>query len=169
MKRTLGILALFTVGLATPALAKHEPITMVRVHQEAEVMAPPATVWTFMTTGKNFVTWCPEWKSSRNAAINLTRVGDSVEYTDAWGNGGRSIVTYLVKAKELRVAHEPAKGDYVCQAKFTLTPTAHGTMVRYWDQYSDESAPKDQDATAAKVEAEMTSTLAALKQAVEKK
>ena len=169
MKPTVAILHTLALGLATPAFAKHEPVTMVRLHQEAEVIAPPASVWIFMTTGKNFVTWCPEWKSSRNAAINLGRVGDSVEFTDAWGNGGRSVVTYLAKDKELRVAHEPTKGDYVCQAKFVLTPTARGTMVRYWDQYTDESPPKDQEATAAKVEAEMTTTLAALKKAVEKK
>jgi hypothetical protein len=69
----------------------------------------------------------------------------------------------------LRVAHEPSKGDYMCQAKLILVPTASGTTVRYWEQYTDESSPTDQEATAGKMETEMAATLAALKRGVEKK
>ena len=60
-------------------------------------------------------------------SLFLTRVGDVLDYTDEWGNGGRSVVTYLKKNAELRVAHEPASGAYMCQGKLILTTTGEGT------------------------------------------
>ena len=172
MLRVSGIAslaALALLGAGSAALARPEKVTVVRLYGETEVAAPPAAVWGYLTTGKNIVTWCPQWKNMKNAAVNITKVGDVLTYTDEWGNGGRSIVTYLAKGKELRVAHEPNKGDYMCQAKLVLAPTAKGTTVRYWDQYTDESPPQDQEATAGKMEAEIASTLATLKKGVEKK
>src|SRR5437016_10188211 len=85
-----------------PAAVEVQQIPVVRLHAVSEVAAPPAAVWAFMTRGRNFVTWCPEWKSARNAAIRLARVGDSVDYADAWGNNGRSVVTYLSPNREDR-------------------------------------------------------------------
>lgn len=161
--------AAMVLALAPLAQAKHEKVAVVRLHVQTEVAAPPAAVWAHMTTGKNLVTWCPEWKSAENAEVDLTEVGDVLDYTDAWGNGGRSVVTYLEKDKELRVAHEPTKGDYMCQAKLVLTPAGKATTVHYWEQYTDESEPKDLEATAAKMESEMAATLAALKRDVEQK
>lgn len=115
------------------------------------------------------VTWCPVWKSPANATIHLTKVGDALDFTDQWGNGGRSIVTYLARNKELRVAHEPNDGSYMCQAKITLTASGAGTAVHYMEQYTDESAAKDFEATAQKMQATMAAMLAALKQGAEKK
>ncbi len=97
------------------------------------------------------------------------RVGDVLDYADAWGNGGRSVVTFLAKDKELRVAHEPQRGDYICQAKFILEPTTKGTVIHFWDQYTDESKPEDLQATAQKMESEIAAMLAALKKGIEKK
>ena len=165
---TLAALACLA-ALVSSALAKHAQVPVVRLHSQAEIAAPPAAVWAHLTSGKSLVTWCPVWKNGKNAAVNLTRVGDVLDYSDEWGNGGRSVVTYLVRGKELRVAHEPDKGDYMCQAKIVLTPTAGGTRVDYWEQYTDESAPKDMEATAAKMETEMTGMLAAVKKGCEKK
>jgi len=165
---SVGALALMGT-LASPSAAKHSQVPVVRLHAEAEIAAPPATVWAHLTTGKNLVTTCPVWKSARNAAVSLAKVGDVLDFTDEWGNGGRSVVTYIVKGKELRVAHEPNKGDYMCQAKLILTPTATGTKVDYWEQYTDESSATDMDATAGKMETEMAQTLAAVKQGCEKK
>ena len=163
----LMILVTSLAVVATTASAEHKQVPVMRVHAEVEVMAPPAVVWSHLTGGKNLVTWCPQWKSPKNAAVNLTRVGDVLDYTDEWGNGGRSIVTYMVRDRELRVAHEPTKGDYMCQGKFMLTPTASGTVVHLWDQYTDESSPADMAATAGKMETELAQTLAALKKSCE--
>ncbi len=168
---TFGIaasLVLLAAG-ASVGSAEHTQVPVIRLHATGVIAAPPATVWTQITSGKNLVTWCPVWKSAKNAAVSIARVGDTLDYTDEWGNGGRSVVTYLVRNKELRVAHEPNKGDYMCQAKIVLTPTASGTKVDYWEQYTDESAPAAMQATAAKMETEMASSMAAVKKGCEKK
>jgi polyketide cyclase/dehydrase/lipid transport protein len=136
---------------------------------DAVVNAAPAAIWVHMTRGKNLVTWCPMWKSAKNAAMNLSRVGDVLDYTDQWQNGGRSVVTYLVGNKEIRVAHEPSNGSYMCQAKLVLEPQGKGTLVHYWEQYTDESSPADLQATATKMQAEMDQTLADLKKQVERR
>jgi hypothetical protein len=169
MKRISLVLFVAVAGASIAGAAEMKQIPVVSLHTETDVAAPPAAVWAFMTSGKNLVTWCPQWKSDKNAARTLSQVGDVLDYTDDWGNNGRSIVTYLVKAKELRVAHEPNDGSYLCQAKLVLTPTEQGTRVHYWEQYTDESEPKDLKATADKVSSEMEATLAALRKGVEKK
>jgi uncharacterized protein YndB with AHSA1/START domain len=170
-KFTIGlVIAVVLLGaLASAAAAEHSQVPVMRFHAQTDIAAPAASVWAHLTSGKNLVTWCPEWKSPKNAAVNLTKVGDTLDYTDDWGGGGRSVVTYIVKDRELRVAHEPNKGDYMCQAKLILTPTAGGTKVDYWEQYTDESAPADMQATAAKMEAEMAATLATVKKGCEMK
>ena len=166
----LWILSSVIVLAATPAaFADHTQVPVVRVHAQAQIAAPPAAVWAWMTQGKNLVTWCPQWKAPSNAKTSIAKVGDVLEYTDEWGNGGRSIVTYMVKGKEMRVAHEPNKGDYMCQAKFILEPVGAGTHVQLWDQYTDESPATDLQATAQKMETELAGTLAALKRGVEGK
>lgn len=154
-------------ALAAPALAAHTQVPVVRFHTETTIAAPPGRVWSSLTAGRNLVTYCPVWKSARNARVTLLHVGDVLDYRDAWGNGGRSIVTYLEKGRELRVAHEPDKGDYMCQAKFVLTPEGKGTRVEYWEQYTDESKDADREATAAKVEADMAAMMSGVKQSCE--
>ena len=141
---------------------------MVRVHAQTAVTAPPTAVWSALTQGKTLVTWCPVWKNPANAKVAITKVGDVLDFTDEWGHGGRSVVTYLARDRELRIAHEPNDGSYVCQAKLVLTPKGNTTTVDYWEQYSDESAPKDRSATMSKMESELTRTLAEMKSAVEK-
>lgn len=166
----LWMLSSVIVLAVTPAaFADHTQVPVVRVHAQGQIAAPPAAVWAWMTQGKNLVTWCPQWKAPSNAKMNIAKVGDVLEYTDEWGNGGRSIVTYMVKGKELRVSHEPNKGDYMCQAKFILEPVGAGTRVHLWDQYTDESPAADLQATAQKMDTELSRTLAALKKGVEGK
>ena len=160
---SLAMAAVTALVFTTAARAAHTQVPVTRVHAEAEVMAKPGVVWAHLTTGRNLVTWCPQWKSPKNASVFLTRVGDALDYTDEWGHGGRSVVTYLKRNEELRVAHEPANGDYMCQAKLILTPTERGTKVAMWDQYTDESSPADMAATATKMDKELAETLAALK------
>jgi len=162
------LLALAPLGLARDASAWKQ-VPVVRHTVETDIAASPEAVWAAMTTGRNLVTWCPEWKNLSNAKSSLTRVGDVLDFTDAWGNGGRSVVTFLSRNKEIRVQHEPTNGSYICQAKLLIAPTKTGSHVTYVEQYSDESPPTDLQATAGKVDTEMTATLAALRKTVEKK
>src|SRR5262249_30989789 len=171
MRRAPVLLALtIAMSAATSAPAAEPPreIPMVRIHAQTTVAATPAAVWSAMTQGKTIVTWCPVWKNPANAKVAITKVGDVLDYTDEWGHGGRSVVTYLAKDRELRVAHEPNDGSYVCQSKLVLTPKGNTTVVDYWDQYSDESALHERTATMSKMESEATRILAVMKSAVEK-
>lgn len=166
------LLPLLAAALAWPAAggaATATPGAVMKIAAAADVAAPPSAVWSYVTTGRNFVTWCPAWKNPANAAISLRKVGDSVDYMDAYGNGGRSIVTFLMPGKEIRVAHEPANGSYVCQARFVLTAAGAGTHIEATDQYTDDSTPDERKATAEKAGAEMDRMLAALKSALEGK
>jgi uncharacterized protein YndB with AHSA1/START domain len=171
--RSLSVVALLlSSGLAGllpagSARGEYRQVPVVRHVLRAEIAAPPAAVWAQITQGKNLVTWCPVWKSPGNAKISLSKVGDVLEYKDEWGNGGRSVVTYYVKNQELRVAHEPTDGSYLCQARIVLKPSAAGTRVEYLEQYTDESAPADLEATAKKIGSEMNETLLALKKGAE--
>ena len=171
-RRTLFV-SVFTAALVAsavaPAGAEWKQVPVVRLTSEVDVKAPPSAIWAQMTMGKNLVTWCPVWKSPANARISLTKVGDVLDFTDEWGNGGRSVVTYLARNKEIRIAHEPANGSYMCQAKLSLEPRGAMTHVTYVEQYTDESKAEDLQATAGKMEAEMGASLAALKKAVEVK
>ena len=146
----LALLLLFGAS-AVGADGQTRSVPMMRLTASTEIAAPPAAVWAVVTTGRNLVTWCPVWKSVKNGAVNLTRVGDVLEYTDEWGHGGRSIVTYLVKDRELRVAHEPDDGSYVCQARFSIARSGKGSNVTWLEQYTDESVAKDAEATFAKM------------------
>jgi uncharacterized protein YndB with AHSA1/START domain len=168
MKTLLTTLCL-TATLAAPVSADMKQIPVVRLESSIDVAASPQAVWTFLTTGKNYATWCPEWQATSNAKVNLKKVGDVLDFTDEWGNGGRSVVTFYSAGKELRVSHEPDNGSYVCQARVVLTPSGNMTNVKFIEQYTDESSADDLSATAAKVEAGMKETLANVKKAVEKK
>ena len=159
----MGVLGLF---LSVPALAGTEQVTVERITVTETVAAPPTAVWAALTTGKSLVTWCPVWKNAANAKVNLTKVGDTLEFLDEWGNGGRSVVTFVNADRELRVAHEPTDGSYLCQARLLLTPMGSGTQVTYVEQYTDESSEADRKATAAKTETAMKATLAGLSKAV---
>jgi uncharacterized protein YndB with AHSA1/START domain len=170
--KTLLILALLQLLSAPLALAGAPEIVtvpVVRITVEAEVASPPEAVWKQLTMGRNLVTWCPVWKSDANAEVTLARVGDALDFTDTWGNGGRSVVTFIAAGKELRVAHEPNDGSYLCQARITLAPAGKGTRVAYTEQYTDTSPEADRKATAEKMSAEMQNTLAALRRNAETK
>jgi uncharacterized protein YndB with AHSA1/START domain len=163
------IRALLCAGVAVLALAPGVSAdttvrqgTAMRLETSRRIAAPPSRVWATITTGRNLVTWCPAWSSEANRSVALTRVGDSLEFVDEWGNGGRSVVTYLVPDRELRVAHEPNDGSYMCRARLILEPVGEGTLVTLVEQYTDDGEEADRRATAETTQAGMESTLAAL-------
>ena len=165
--RTASIIAAAVVLLPLAAVATTRTVPAVRISEEVDVSAPPAKVWKSLTEGRNLVTWCPLWKSDANRAANLAKVGDTLVFSDTMGGGGTSIVTYLQPARELRVAHEPADGSYLCRSKVVLTPAKGGTHVAWQEEYTDESSDTDRDATAAKVTGDMQAFLQELRKNAE--
>ena len=157
-----GALLLANAATATPAR-----VTTMRLTAETDVAAPPQAVWGWITNGKNLVTWCPVWKSGANAKVRITKIGDVLDFSDEWGNGGRSIVTYVNKNKELRVAHEPDNGSYMCQSKFLIAADASGAHVTWIEQYTEEQPKEAADKNAADMDLQMNATLQALKAGVE--
>jgi hypothetical protein len=132
-----------------------------------EVKASPAQVWAALTDADKAPSWYPYWKTNKPAQA-LTSIGQTMIYIDGWNNKGKSVVIYIDKGKELRLAHMPDDGSYVCQSKFIIEPKGIATMVTIIEQYSDNlDVPLDKD-TAAKVDQEMTQYMAALKTLAEK-
>jgi len=154
--------ALGLVVAGVSSAAEPEVINAVRITVEADIPAPPAAVWKQLTVGKNLVTWCPLWSAEGNASVDLTQVGDVLDFTDSYGNGGVSVVTYIDPGKEIRVAHEPTDGSYMCESTLRIAPTEKGTHVAYVEIYTDESPATDRTATAEKSQKEMNDTLEAL-------
>jgi hypothetical protein len=164
------VVAALALGFtAVTAGADMKKVAMVRMETETLVAASPAVVWEYMVTGKNFVTWCPVWKSDANQKVHIKKIGDVLEFMDEWGNGGRSVVTFIEPLKELRVAHEPGDGSYVCQSKLLLSEAGGKTKVVFVEQYTDERSDEEIAATAKDVEGRLAGTLQALKTAVEAK
>jgi len=131
------------------------------------VQAPPAVVWSTLTDADKVQSWCPLWKNAKMAKA-LTAVGQSLDYMDEYGNAGKSVVIYLDPGKELRLAHVPDNGSYVCQAVIQLTADGAGTQVHFSEQYSDAiEAPLDKD-TAVQSKLEMETYLKAFKDLAEK-
>lgn len=149
------------------AFAEVQTVPVTRITGEIDIAAPPAAVWGSITTGASFVSWCPYWEGEGNAKKTLSKVGDVLDFTDDWGNGGKSIVTYIDPDKEIRISHEPSNGSYMCQSKLMLTKTDKGTHVAYVEQYTDESEPKDAEATAVTMQESVDGALKALKDSVE--
>ena len=127
-----------------------------------ETKAAPAQVWAAFTEPAKAKNWYPGWKNAKETQA-LTAVGQACGFVDEWNNAGKSVVLFVAKNKELRVAHMPDDGSYVCQVKFKVEPKGTGSIVTIIDQYSDDlNVPLDKD-TAAKVKAGMVQYLAALK------
>ena len=166
-RRIAAAAAMTLLLLAGLAAADMRQVPMVVIHSEAQIAAKPLKVWAYMASGKNFAAWFQGWRAQRNLKVNITRAGDVMDYADPWGNGGRSVVTYAVQGRELRVAHDPLKGGYVSQGRFLLTAASGGTHVDFWNQYSDTSAAAALDSMAQKIQADADSIMARLKFGVE--
>ncbi len=164
---TLLIIASGMVSVAHSQNLAVSKLALMTFEGKMEIKASPAQVWAALTDADKAQSWCPYWKTAK-ATQPLTAVGRTIEYMDSWGNGGKSVVIYAEQAKELRVAHVPNDGSYVCQVKFILEPKGNTTVVSVTDQYSDKlEVPVDKD-TAAQVKQEITKYMAALKTLVEK-
>ena len=164
--QTLGICLAFLTVSGT-ARAEMKQIQTARLHSQIHVDASQAAIWSYATRGANFVDWMPMWNRPRNAHVNLLRVGDWLDFVDEWNNRGRSVVTYVARNKEVRLANEPLDGSFLCQVKVMLEPEGRGTLVHLYEQYTDESPATEFSATAQKVQAAMDRALQSLKTEVE--
>jgi hypothetical protein len=167
MKRSAAAATVLALALVTTvshggeARAEEKRITLVRLESHVEIAAGSPQVWAHLTRGADLATCWPVWSAPENAGRVLAAPGDRLAFTDEWGNGGLSIVTFVAEGKELRIADEPDDGSYICQTRFLLEAAgANRTILTWVESYSDESPAEDQAATAAKVRAGMEKTLA---------
>jgi len=170
MRRFL-LISILLFGIVTVAFGQSVTVSKMALMTftgTMEVKATPAQVWAALTDGGKIQSWYPGWKGATGVK-SLAMIGASISYKDEWGNPGKSVVIYAAKDKELRLAHVPDDGSYLCQVKFKLEAKRTGTTVTAADQYSDNlDVPLDKD-TAATAKASMMKYLAELKAAAEKK
>jgi uncharacterized protein YndB with AHSA1/START domain len=134
-----------------------------------EIAAPPAKVWSALTDADKVQSWCPMWTQPPMGAKSLASMGATVAFKDEYGNTGKSVVIYVDPTKELRLAHVPDNGSYVCQVKFILEGKGGATVVKVTEQYSDAmDVPTDRD-TALTTKNEIAKSLSDLKVMAEKK
>ena len=172
MRKSLGLAALLVLA-ATAAMGTGgvsvSKMALVTIDGSVEIGAPPAEVWSALTDGDKVQSWCPMWKKAPVATRSLASLGASIAFQDEYGNAGKSVVIYVEPAKELRVAHVPDNGSYLCQAKFVLEGKGSGTVVKVTEQYSDAlEVPTDRD-TATTTKNAIAKYLGDLKALAEKK
>lgn len=137
-------------------------MALVTLNGEMEIDASQSEVWAALTDAETAQSWCPYWQNA-NTTEPMNTVGASIAFKDAWGNGGRSVVLYAEEAKELRFAHVPNDGSYLCQVKFSLKENGSGTAVSVTEQYSDNlDVPLDRD-TAEQTSHEIKKYMTALR------
>jgi uncharacterized protein YndB with AHSA1/START domain len=166
MNLSKKIAVAFGIGIACVAAASGaltvKKGTLVTIPATIDVKAPPAKVWSAITSLDGFAA-LTGFKATGGAAFR--KIGDSAPAT-AWEDKGRLVVTELVPEKELRVSFEPAQGHYLCQKRIVLSPSAGGTRIEYWDRYTDDQPNAEQ--TAQQVVAETEKSIDAFKRMVEK-
>jgi uncharacterized protein YndB with AHSA1/START domain len=144
-------------------------MALMNVDGSIDIAASPAKVWAALTDADKVQSWCPIWTQPPTGGKSLATVGNTVMFKDEYGNTGKSVVLYVDAMKELRIAHVPDNGSYVCQAKFILEGKGNATTVTVKEQYSDDmNVPVDRD-TALKTKNGIAKSLADLKAMAEKK
>ncbi len=172
MRRWLILLsALLCAMMIAPAFSQNvaaSKMALMTFTSSVEVKAAPAQVWAALTEIDKMKAWYPGWKNVVATAKPLTTAGHMLDYVDEWNNAGKTVVIYLAKNQELRLAHVPNDGSYVCQLKFKLELKGAATLVTVVEQYSDNlDVPTDKD-TALIAKNGMMKYLAALKAVAEK-
>ena len=162
MKRAVSVVV-FSMFAAFLCATNFKKTSLITIPETIEVKAPPASVWTALTSWEGFgalTGFQPTGPEKR-----FSKVGDSVA-AQVWDDKGTLVVTGLVPQKELRVTWEPANASYLCAKRVVLKPSATGTTLEYWDRYTDDQPNADE--TARKVVADTASHVAAFRKLVEK-
>jgi len=159
------------VGLAL-ASAKAQPaevtkMALVTIDVQTELAASVAEVWMALTETATASRWYPAWSEAEDDAAALDAVGRTIRFTDEYGNHGRSVVVYVAPRAEIRFAHVPDDGAYLCQTSITLQAVGRKTQLHVREQYSDQlDVPVDRD-TAATTRDRLLASLKSLRQLVE--
>jgi len=162
----LSLFAVPSIAADNVAVSK---MALVTLDGSVDIAAPVAKVWATLTDADKVQSWCPMWSSPPAGGKSLTAVGNSVAFKDDWGNSGTSVVVFVNPMKELRIAHVPENGSYMCQVKFMLENSGAGTSVKVVEQYSDDmNVPTDKD-TALQMKNEIAKYMSDLKAMAEKK
>lgn len=78
-------------------------------------------------------------------AGSFTQLGQTVE-AQVWEDKGLLVVTGFDPGKELRVTWEPKNASYLCAKRIVISPSGSGTLVEYWDRYTDDQPNVDETA-----------------------
>lgn len=175
LKRTTICLALTTTAMHTAQGTQAAPtvntskMALVTLETAVEMDAPPTRVWEKLVDASKAPSWCPLWREPTAPSGSLDQVGNTLAYRDKYGNTGRSVVVFAAPKKELRIAHVPDNGSYLCQITLRLESTGAKTRLVAREQYSDQlDVPIDRDTAASSLE-DLVATVAALKKVVESK
>jgi uncharacterized protein YndB with AHSA1/START domain len=126
-------------------------MALITVDGSVEIDAAPAKVWSALTDADKVQSWCPMWKQVPAGMKSLGTLGQAIAFEDEYGNAGKSVVIYVDAGKELRLAHVPDSGSYLCQARFTVSGQGTHTLVHVTEQYSDAlDVPTDRDTAISK-------------------
>jgi hypothetical protein len=163
VKRTAASVIVLSTFAAFVGAADFKKTSLITIPETIEVKAPPATVWTALTSWEGFGTLTgfqptgPEKKFSK--------VGDSAA-AKVWDDRGTLVVTGFLPQKELRVTWEPENASYLCAKRIVVKPSAGGTTLEYFDRYTDDQPNADE--TARKVVTDTAQHVAAFRKMVEK-
>lgn len=125
-------------------------MALVRIEAAARIEAPASRVWSVLTGPETAPSWCPLWSDPPLTPGPLDEVGRSIRFRDEFGNEGLSVVVFAAAPKELRIAHVPDNGSYLCQTTIALTAQGRTTSLAVTEQYSDQlDVPVDRDTAAA--------------------
>lgn len=146
----------------TAQTATTSKMALITIRASVEIEAPIDNVWAAITQTDLAHAWYPGWKNAQGAT-SLNRVGNTIRFDDGYGNSGLSVVLYVDPGAELRVAHAPDNGSYICEVKFKLSQRPGKIIVEVTEQYSDDLAvPIDKD-TAQMTKQEIEGYLGVLK------
>lgn len=167
-KGQLAILLVLFAGTGVSSVplraqtASVSKMALITIRASVEIDAPIDDVWTTLTQTDLAHSWYPGWKNAGGTTA-LNRVGSTIRFDDGYGNSGLSVVLYVDPGAELRVAHAPDNGSYLCQVRFKLSQRPGKTVVEVTEQYSDDiNVPTDRD-TAQMTKQEIEGYLGVLK------
>jgi uncharacterized protein YndB with AHSA1/START domain len=131
-------LALLVVGANSFAQVVNKKLTGQHFGSAIMINASPQAVWAVLTDVQKVGSALGF--EYNGAPKKLEKVGDNVQLK-VWGDTGTYILIYAKPGSELRYTWEPDNATYICQERWTLTPSGKGTKVTYEERYT-ESGPQ---------------------------
>jgi len=137
------------VSSAADAVGPAKKTSLVTIPAQMEIGATPERVWSLATSFKGFGA-LTGFKIADGEG-SFTRLGQVVE-ARVWEDEGLLVVTGFDLGKELRVTWEPKNGNYLCAKRIVLSASGDGTLLEYWDRYTDDQPNADETAKQVREE-----------------